>query len=239
MTDKNDDTLVSLEKLNLPNYSVTEDGRVWSKIKNDFMRTHLDKRGYVRVGLVNTEGKQAQYTVHSLVAKTFIPNPKGLPQVDHIDGNKTNNNVSNLRWCTNRENAHFAMQIGLIPHAVFIRDEVVRNICERLSKGETVASIAHDTGFSYDAITSVRLRRSWTHISCNYEFPETNKQNYPSQEKMVGIITMMADGESNAAIFAKYPDVRRETVYRTRQGKIHKKLIAEVCNRKSIPNWSA
>lgn len=59
--------------------------------------------GYIVVNL-RKNGSSTVYKVHRLVAKAFIDNPDNKPTVDHIDGDKTNNNVSNLRWCTLQEN---------------------------------------------------------------------------------------------------------------------------------------
>lgn len=61
---------------------------------------------YKRVGLYNSKGKKKLMLVHRIVAKAFLERPYGKNQVHHIDGNPFNNNVSNLAWVTNLENAH-------------------------------------------------------------------------------------------------------------------------------------
>ena len=67
-------------------------------------KADLMKHGsYLTVTLGSREDRQ-RVTIHSLVAKMFIPNPNNYPHIDHIDGNRANNNVGNLRWCTAKEN---------------------------------------------------------------------------------------------------------------------------------------
>lgn len=68
----------------------------------------LSQKGYKRVRL-----NKRVYFVHRLIATAFIPNPKGLPQVNHKDGCKTNNDISNLEWVTNQENRDHAVATGL------------------------------------------------------------------------------------------------------------------------------
>lgn len=69
-------------------------------------------RGYFHVKLTK-EGKVRDFQVHRLVAQTFICNQQNKPQVNHIDGNKLNNCVNNLEWCTQSENMVHAYKIGL------------------------------------------------------------------------------------------------------------------------------
>ena len=82
------------------------------KTKDMFLSQRADFKGYMRVYLKD-KGKTRFIAVHRLVALAFIPNPLNKPQVNHIDGNKTNNLVSNLEWCTNGENQKHAYRLGL------------------------------------------------------------------------------------------------------------------------------
>jgi len=81
-------------------------------IKGKLRKLPINDKGYHKVGL-NKDGKTKKFSVHRLVAQAFIPNPESKPQVNHIDGVKTNNNVSNLEWVTNYENAYHAIDMGL------------------------------------------------------------------------------------------------------------------------------
>lgn len=92
-------------------YDVTSDGRVFSY--NYGQRKELllsEHKGYRRVALSN-ENKRKIYPVHVLVAKAFIPNPENKPFVNHKDGNKRNNDVSNLEWCTRAENQKHSREV--------------------------------------------------------------------------------------------------------------------------------
>lgn len=95
-------------------YHVSNFGRVksfkWSKSR--IIKPVLTSRGYLRVELFK-DGKPKTFLVHRLVAKAFISNPESKPFINHRDGNKLNNHVSNLEWCTSSENMRHALAAGL------------------------------------------------------------------------------------------------------------------------------
>lgn len=84
-----------------PNYEVSDAGEVRNVITGKIIKGALGSSGYPRVTLC--PGKK-DMTVHRLVALHFIENPENKPMVDHIDRDRTNNHVSNLRWVTSSEN---------------------------------------------------------------------------------------------------------------------------------------
>lgn len=96
-------------------YIITSSGKVFNNFTGSLMKPRLIQ-GYPHVGLRNYDGvtsTQKLYKVHRLVAEYFIPNPNNKPFVNHIDGNKTNSDVSNLEWATAQENCNHAVKTGL------------------------------------------------------------------------------------------------------------------------------
>ena len=86
-------------------YIIYDDGDIYSRLSNRYLNPKPRKDGYKRVELCKNGDKKLFY-IHRLVALHYIPNPDNKPYIDHIDGNKLNNNVKNLRWVTNQENCN-------------------------------------------------------------------------------------------------------------------------------------
>ena len=87
------------------NYLIYPDGKVFSKKSNKYLKGSLDTDGYYQVNLYNgSRTNYKTYKRHKLVALHYISNPENKTQIDHIDRNKLNNNIENLRWVTPTEN---------------------------------------------------------------------------------------------------------------------------------------
>lgn len=97
---------------------IRKNGRLDNR-KGKQLRPGIDKYGYERVVLTKN-GIRKTYSVHKLVALAFIPNPENKKTINHKDGNKRNNNVSNLEWATEKENQIHKWENGF---ANYKRDE--------------------------------------------------------------------------------------------------------------------
>lgn len=91
-------------------YMVYSDGRIWAKKKKPHFLVPQNNRGYMRV-CITINGVKKSRTVHRMVAETFLDNPDNLPQINHIDEDKTNNDVSNLEYCTAKYNSCYGSRL--------------------------------------------------------------------------------------------------------------------------------
>ncbi|MBE6689655.1 MAG: hypothetical protein E7590_00020 [Ruminococcaceae bacterium] len=93
-------------------FEVSMSGDIRSIKTNRILKPSNNGAGYLYVSKVFGK-KKKHYYVHRLVAAAFLENPQNLPEVNHINGNKADNAVSNLEWCTRKENLEHAIRIGL------------------------------------------------------------------------------------------------------------------------------
>ena len=89
-----------------PNYYVSNYGSIKNIKKNTLLTPYLNERGYLTIFLYNN-GQRKRFAVHRVVAEAFLPNPNNLPQINHLDECKTNNNVNNLEWISQKDNLNY------------------------------------------------------------------------------------------------------------------------------------
>ena len=154
--------------LGFSKYIITNIGDVFSMVTFTWLTHNLSFDGYHRVYIIDDTGHGRTMVVSRLVALTFIPNPENKPEVNHIDGNKNNNCVSNLEWVYGWENVQHAREHAL--RKSVMSDETIHEVCRRLEAGERVIDIMHALNLPKHAIMSIK---SGVHrrISQNYNIP--------------------------------------------------------------------
>ncbi|EGB03757.1 hypothetical protein AURANDRAFT_33571 [Aureococcus anophagefferens] len=143
-----------------PNYEVSTFGNVKSKRRNKLRYTSKSKDGYLRMDM-SVSGKSKKKLIHRLVALAFIDNPENKPFVDHIDHDRTNNNISNLRWATQKENQANA---GMFSN----NTTGFKGVCFDKRKGKYKAQIS--------------IQNKSTHLGC-FKTPEEASAVYEKKAK--------------------------------------------------------
>lgn len=152
-------------------YTVFENGDIISKRFNKPLAPRKNSNGYFFVNLTYKKEIKNE-PAHRIIAVSFIPNPENKPQVNHKDGNKLNNHVSNLEWCTRSENMKHAFKLGLCKNTlkavkingtingkktIAIAIEATRKPVINTVTGDTYMSVKHASdcvGVKYNTLRS-------------------------------------------------------------------------------------
>lgn len=140
--------------------------------QEEILNGSVESKGYLVFALYKNL-KRSILKAHRLIAIHFIPNPEGKPQINHIDGNKLNNNLSNLEWCTFKENAVHAFKTGLRVNpkgqdhgGSKLTDETVKEIVSKYKMGGiSYRKLGKEYAISYAVIYNIMRGKVWSHIT--------------------------------------------------------------------------
>lgn len=143
-----------------PLYEVSTTGRIRKATTKRIKVPEKSKIGYLTIRLsYGVAGKGKHLNIHKLVAEAFLDNPNNYPCINHIDGDKTNNNVSNLEWCSYSHNNKHAYDTGLkTAYKTVITPEERDNVISMMESGIHVKKIAEHYGVTESCIYKIRDR---------------------------------------------------------------------------------
>ena len=155
-------------------YTVYDDGRIYSSWHGGRFLKTTDRNGYNRVILSTYSEGMKTFNVHRLVGLAFLPPQEGKELINHIDGNRKNNHISNLEWVNYKGNYDHAVQTGLEKDMIGennisakLTEEDVKEVFKLRQKGLTHQQIANEMGCSRGNITKILNHQIWSSVTFN------------------------------------------------------------------------
>lgn len=238
----------NMKELGYSGYSISSTGQVYSLLSSSLLNGWVGSTGYRQVSLKDdSTGKFRQVFVHRLVAKMYISDTEELQQVNHIDGDKLNNDVNNLEWVTCSENTQHAHDHLLNkgknfnPEATIKNEQIIadpyedksyklhseceiRQICHLIEQGYRDVDICRITGFNRRFINTVRHKEaaSWLHVISQYNF-HFKKEERLSPETVLLVCKDLEEGRGVMETARKF-NLCRKTVGNIKNRKTFKDL---------------
>lgn len=165
-------------------YAIDKSANVWTckehnfkdnLFKNEWRKLKVKtnpKQGYLFVCMSAYKGENKTTTIHRLLSLAFIPNHNNYPCVNHKDGNKLNNSLDNLEWCTHKHNSVHCIEKGLrntakgerIPNS-FLKEQDIKDIFSLKKNGLLNREISEIYNIDMSAISRILNKKSWAHVT--------------------------------------------------------------------------
>lgn len=244
----------NMKDIGYPEYCITKNGDVYSLKVNRFLKPALNgavgSSRYRYVHIYDYQRNLTNVTVHRLVAKMYCTNddPENKSQVNHIDGNKENNNFLNLEWVTPSQNNYHANDNRLRKPTYLtgsnvqpkdfevihdwscygktdLSDDDVHKCCQMLQDGYRVCDVSSMTGYDRRLIQFIRdgKRLKWIHISSEYDFSKISRKQRTSPETVMSICDCLQRGLSISET-SRDTGIERKTVANIKNRKFHTQI---------------
>lgn len=241
-----------MEKINSKNiildgemsvYMILDMGFVYNRKTKMLLKNSINFDGYNHVTLYHN-GNRYRKLVHRLVAEAFIPNPENKPEVNHKDGNKTNNDISNLEWVTHSENIQHAYDTGLISIDRMIGENNYLNVykeyqihlaCILMETGETDRNrISQISGVGIDTLTQIRAKKQWIQVSEAYNIPSTqipqgeyHGMSKYTEKEIRNVCKLLEDPNKTIVFISNETGIPLDVISKISKGKYWKHISSE------------
>lgn len=190
---------------NSKDFFVNEFGEVFREGKK--LTPHSGGVGdkYYKQRIYNLDGTVYRKNIHRLVAETWLPNPNNLPCVNHKNGDKRDNRVSNLEWCTFQHNNQHAFDIGLNGnvledhHQAILTNTEIHELCKLMQDGWRNCELAEKYGISKHIPAQIRKGITWTSIASQYNVKRQRAKRI-SEDTVRWVCEQMQQGLKNQEI---------------------------------------
>lgn len=245
----------NLREFGFSDYIADSIGKIYSLKSNRYLSGWIGTGGYPCVVLTDDEGKLHQLKVHRVLAFAYLKNddPDNKDQVNHIDGDKENNNISNLEWCTPQENSQHAVDMKLKPPVYYhediklpdesdlihdwrepksyldVTEDDVHIICQHLQDGYRVCDVSSMLAVDRRFVQALRdnEKRPWFHITSLYDFSKLRRKRQMSPEKVRKVCEYLQNTDRSMNSIAEELNIDRKTVSGIKNRKFHLKISSE------------
>lgn len=213
---KEDEYCKSLEPLGCFGYFITSKGRLFSLFSNNWISSNdkpSSSNGYLKTRIANNN-----FLMHILVATMFLENPYGYKVVDHINGDRTDNDVSNLRWISYSDNNKKINEFGYSKKVY--TDDDIHFICKKLEENMSISDIRDKYKYPREIIYRIKTGYRHRDISKNYKFSYDTKPSSPYiEEEVRSFCIMNRDFFLNAREISELYEYPRDSIYRILMGR--------------------